>query len=102
MDRLGAFFAEKTPRRALALSLFVGLLFVFRALLVLVVFFVAFERGLGVSSDLIARRFKWKKQRVLLALLAVLGVMATVLGVWGASNVRPWLVEARTTWPTRL
>lgn len=102
MDRVGAFFAERTPRRLLALSTFIGLLYLFRSLLVLVVFFVAFERGLGVSSELIARRFKWQKKRVLLGLLAVLALIAAGLGAWGASNVRSWVVEARTTWPARL
>ncbi len=102
MDRIGSFFEEKTPRRALALICFVGMLVMFRSLLMLVVFFVTFERGLGLSSELIARRFKWKKKRVLLGLLAVLAVILGALGAWGASNVRPWLVQARSTWPTRL
>ncbi len=102
MDRVGAFFAENTPRRALALLMFVGLLVMFRSLLMLVVFFVTFERGLGLSSELISRRLKWKKQRVLLGLLGVLAVILGALGVWGASNVRPWVTEARTTWPLRL
>jgi predicted PurR-regulated permease PerM len=102
MDRVGAFFEEKTPRRALALIVFVGLLVTFRSLLMLVVFFVTFERGLGLSSELIARKFKWKEKRVLLGLLALFATIAGVLGAWGASNVRPWLIEARTTWPARL
>ncbi|MBS1148612.1 MAG: hypothetical protein H6Q89_310 [Myxococcaceae bacterium] len=102
MDRVGAFFAEKTPRRALALICFVGLLVMFRSLLLLVVFFVAFERGLGLSSERIARRFKWQKKRVLLGLLALLALIAGGLGVWGASNVRPWVLEARNVWPAKL
>lgn len=102
MDRIGAFFEEKTPRRALCLLAFVGLLVLFRSLLMLVVFFVTFERGLGLSSGLIAHRFKWPKKRVLLGLIALLAVVLGGLAAWGAAHVRPWLVEARTTWPTRL
>lgn len=102
MDRIGTFFAETTARRGLALILFIGLLVMFRSLLLLVVFFVTFERGLGLSSELIARRFKWKKKRVLLALLGLLTVVLGALVAWGASNVRPLLIEARTIWPTRL
>lgn len=102
MDRVGSFFAEKTPRRALALCTFLGLLFVFRSLLVLVVFFVAFERGLGVSSGFLARRFKLPKKKVLLGLLAVLGLVFGGLAAWGATHVRAWVIEARTTWPGRL
>ena len=102
MDRVGAFFREKTPRRALALCSFVALLVLFRSLLILIVFFVAFERGLGVSSEAIARRFKWSSERALLLVLPVLFVVAGLLGLWGASSVRGSIIEARTTWPQRL
>ena len=95
MDRIGAFFEEKTPRRALALAIFVGLLVMFRSLLMLVVFFVTFERGLGLSSEVIARRFKWKKKRVLIGLLDLFGVVLGGLepGVLGRFARRPL-----TTW----
>lgn len=102
MDRVGVFFREKTPRRALALASFIGLVVLFRSLLVLMVFFVAFERGLGVSSEAIARRFKWKPKRVLLGLLSALIVAIVGLAAWGATNFTGWLKEARTTWPQRL
>ena len=102
MDRVGAFFQERTPRRALALAGFVGLLVLFRSMLVLMVFFVAFERGLGVSSEAIAQRFQWKPKRVLLGLLGGVLLIVGGLGAWGATHVSGWLAEARTTWPQRL
>jgi predicted PurR-regulated permease PerM len=102
MDRIGAFFREKTPRRALSLACFIGLLVLFRSLLVLVVFFVAFERGLGVTSEAVAQRFKWPKKRALLLLMAVLVAALGAAGAWGASHVTTWVKEARVTWPQRL
>ena len=41
-DRLGAFFHERTPRRAIALGVFLGMIVLFRHLLILLVFFVVF------------------------------------------------------------
>jgi predicted PurR-regulated permease PerM len=102
MDRVGAFFQEKTPRRALAVAAFVGLLVMFRSLMVLMVFFVAFERGLGVSSELIAARFKWQPKRVLLGLLAGTALVVAGLAAWGATHVSSWITDARVTWPQRL
>ncbi len=102
MDRVGAFLAEKTPRRALALALFVGLLVLFRSLLVLMVFFVAFERGLGVSSEVLAKRFGWPAKRALLGLLAVFALAIGGLGAWGATQVTGWIADARVSWPQRI
>ena len=56
MDRVAAFMSEKTPRRFVAIATFVALLYLFRSLAILLVFFVAFERTLGWCSQTLATR----------------------------------------------
>src|SRR4051812_25577689 len=68
-----------TVRRLFRLALFVGLILLFRKLLVLLVFFVAFERSLGRLARLVAERTRIPRKAALalvsLGLLAVLGVV---------------------------
>jgi predicted PurR-regulated permease PerM len=79
MDRVGAFLRERTPRRAIALASFLGLLVVFRKLLLLVVFFVAFERLIGWLAELLSKRARMR-EKVAIGIVAV-----TVLGVTGGA-----------------
>lgn len=102
MDRVGAFLAEKTPRRALALATFVGLIVLFRGLLVLLVFFCAFESGLGAASTMLATRTGWPRPRALLVVLGALAVLLAGLAVWGASSLTAFVHAARAEWPHRL
>ena len=76
-DRVGAFLAERTPRRALTLLAFLLLLVLFRQLLPLLVFFVAFERGLGAAADFLVERTRMPRKA------GVLGVVAVVLALVG-------------------
>ncbi len=102
VDRVGAFFAEKTPRRVLALALFLSLVLLFRGLLVLMVFFVAFESLLNWSSDVISARLKWPKKR---SLFVVLGLLAIVFGLftwWSYGKVGRLVRDARVEWPQKL
>ena len=90
-DRVSEFFSEKTPKRALALLVFLLLILLFRKLFVLLAFFVAFERMLFWSAGLMARRFKMGRAA---ALGLVLTATAIVLGLtaWlsaGAVEISP-------------
>jgi predicted PurR-regulated permease PerM len=65
-----------------ALTLFVALLVLFRQLLVLLVFFVSFERLLGAPAEWLSKNSRLSRRSavglVALALLAILGAAATV------------------------
>jgi predicted PurR-regulated permease PerM len=101
-DRIAEFFEEKTARRVLLLALFLGLLFTFRHLLVLLAFFVVFERALALSAGAVGHRFKWGKAP---SLLAVLGTVAAVVGLtlWlTAGRIAHAVMEARDTLPARI
>ncbi len=102
MDHVGAFFKERTVKRAVAVGVFVALLVVFRALLPLLVFFVAFERGLGAASALLARRTGLSRKvsllTVVLGSLAAVGVAVT-LGVGRAARN---VVVMRDTFPAKM
>lgn len=101
-DRISAFFEEKTARRGLALALFLALLFAFRHLALLLVFFVTFERGLFFSAGLISRKTGWRRLPsfllVLLLLLAALGLT----GWLSAGRVARLVVELRNELPGRM
>lgn len=101
-DRLADFFREKTPKRALALIVFLALLLVFRKLLVLLAFFVAFERMLFWSAGLVSRRFRLSRV-VSLGLVLALAILGTGLGGWlSAGRVAQLVKETRQTLPERI
>src|SRR5262245_59228428 len=85
MDRVGSFFRERTVRRAISLALFVTLLILFRKLLLLLVFFVAFERLLGAPAELLAARVPKLSRRAWLGILAL--TLLALLGVGAAIGV---------------
>ncbi len=78
VDRIGAFFEERTPRRVLAIATFLALVVAFRHLLPLMVFFVAFERSLGAASRFVATRSGIRRKA---ALLSVVGVCVATIGI---------------------
>lgn len=101
-DRVADFFREKTPKRALALIAFLALLLVFRKLLVLLAFFVAFERLLFWSAGLLSRRFSLSRV-VSLGLVLVLVSAGAGLGGWlSAGRVAQLVKETRQTLPERI
>lgn len=81
MDWIAQAVSQKTPRRLLALALFLSTLYVFRSLAILLVFFVAFERALGWSAQALAGRIGVARKK---CVLIVLGVFFAILGafVW--------------------
>jgi predicted PurR-regulated permease PerM len=102
MDRLGAFLREPTPRRFICIGLFVGLLWVFRHLLVLLVFFVAFERVFAVASDFLATHGRVGRKPVLLALvLALLGGVGAAIALLVGHGIH-FVLRMRETLPQRI
>jgi predicted PurR-regulated permease PerM len=101
-DRIAEFFREETPRRALGLLLFFGLLATFRSLLLLVVFFVAFRKLLGLGADLLHQRLK-VQHKVAVALVTVLILAIVGLGLaLGVGRLIEAAQLARTEIPERL
>jgi predicted PurR-regulated permease PerM len=101
-DRLAEFFREKTARRVVALLAFLALILVFRRLLVLLAFFVAFERLLFFSAGALSRRFRLGRGASLGIVLT--GVSAVVgLSAWlSAGRLAAVVKETRETLPTRI
>jgi predicted PurR-regulated permease PerM len=102
MDRVASFFSERTPRRVLALGVFLALLWLFRSMALLLVFFVVFERGFGFLAAIVASRTKWPKKRALLALVAAF-VSALGALVWlGVGKSVKAFGAMQTTFPQRV
>ena len=102
MDRVAAFLSEKTPRRLIAIAAFVGLLYLFRHLALLLVFFVAFERALGFGSRLLAKHTGLgHKKSLLLLVLAI--VVALGGGAWlGIGKTIRTVASMHESFPDRL
>lgn len=77
---LGAHLTDRNIRRVFVLALFVGLLALFRHLLLLLVFFVVFERVIGLAADYLHAATKLKfKWCVLIVVVLFAGVLGTVV-----------------------
>jgi predicted PurR-regulated permease PerM len=102
MDRVAAFLSEKTPRRFVALAAFVALLYLFRHLALLLVFFVTFERLLGWGARTIAARTGMGRKKAVLLLVVVI---ASVLGAgtWlGVGKTIRTVAAVQDSFPDRL
>jgi len=102
MDRVAAFLSEKTPRRFVAIASFVGLLYLFRHLALLLVFFVTFERLLGWGARSIAARSGLSRKKSLLVL--VLGIVVALgIGAWlGIGKTIRTVAAVQDSFPDRL
>ncbi len=101
-DRVADFFREKTPKRGLALVLFIALLLIFRKLLLLLAFFVTFERALAYSAGWLCRRFRLSRVVSVVIVVAVT-VLAAGLVTWlSAGRVKTLVVETREQLPKRV
>jgi predicted PurR-regulated permease PerM len=101
-DRVAAFLSERTVKQLTALAAFAALLVVFRQLLPLLVFFVAFERALGAASLFVSRKTGMARRASVgvlsLAILAAVGVLAS-LGVGRAARS---IGHMRDTFPDKI
>jgi predicted PurR-regulated permease PerM len=86
----------------LALALFVGLVVLFRHLIVLLVFFVAFERPLAAAADRVAARLGLSRRAAVgLVALVVLALLGGALAVGVGRAVRQY-VAVRGSLPDRV
>ncbi len=89
------FFTDRNIRRVLVLGLFLGLLYGFRHLAVLLVFFVLFERSLGTGARLLRDRLRVPLMLgVVLQILLVLGAVAVLVYV-GWTRIIPAVPQIR-------
>jgi predicted PurR-regulated permease PerM len=102
MDRVAAFLAEKTPRRFMAIAAFLAVLYLFRHLALLLVFFVTFERMLGWGSENLARHTGLGRKKSVLVLM--LGFVALLgAGLWaGIGKTIRTVAAVQDTFPDRL
>jgi predicted PurR-regulated permease PerM len=90
---LKAYLTDRNVRRVLTLLLFLGALWFFRHLMMLLVFFVIFERTIGLLAGLLSKatsiKFKWCVLMVLVLSLAMVSG-----GVWaGIATIRAKIPE---------
>lgn len=100
MDRVAAFMAERTPRRALALGAFLALLYAFRHLALLLVFFVTFERALTAASTALAARTRPTRKAWVLILTALLVAALAALAWLGVGKAIRAVTEVQGALPT--
>jgi predicted PurR-regulated permease PerM len=102
MDRVAAFLSEKTPRRFVAIASFVGVLYLFRHLALLLVFFVTFERLLGWGSRTLHAKTGMGRKKALLALVAVIAMLLGA-GAWlGIGKTIRTVSDVQESFPDRL
>lgn len=102
VDRVADFFAQRTPRRLLTLSLFFGLLYVFRHLAILLLFFVTFERALGFCARELSKRTGIPRKKCLLITLAVILVIVAALAWFGIAKTVRTFTAMQSTLPDEL
>jgi predicted PurR-regulated permease PerM len=102
VDRVADFFAQRTPRRLLTLALFFGVLYVFRHLAILLLFFCTFERGLGFCAREMARRTGLTRKKCLLITLAVALALVTALAWFGIGKTVRTFTAMQATFPDKL
>jgi predicted PurR-regulated permease PerM len=79
MDIIGGLVPKRTVHRLFAVLAFAGLLYLFRHLLVLLVFFVAFERLIGIPAQYIAAHTRVPFKA------AVVGMTLALIGAFGGA-----------------
>jgi predicted PurR-regulated permease PerM len=102
MDRVADFFAQRTPRRFVALLAFGSIVYLFRHLAILLVFFVTFERALGWSARTVSARFGIPRKK---CVLIVLGIALALFGLllWlGIGKTVRTFTAMQETFPERL
>jgi predicted PurR-regulated permease PerM len=99
---LPAWTRNKGLRRLLLVALFVAIIAGLRHLLVMLVFFVAFERIIGWPAEQLSRRTKLKRHWSILAVLGALTALLAGASAFGVgSALRAWF-SLRTNLPDRI
>jgi predicted PurR-regulated permease PerM len=88
-------FTDRNVRRIFVLALFLGLLFLFRHLAVLLVFFVLFERALGTGARWLNARFQVPVAAAVLGQVVLAVVAVAVLSFFGYTRVVPEVPQLR-------
>jgi predicted PurR-regulated permease PerM len=102
MESLRSLLRPLNPRRAILLVVFAGLMLLLRSLLVLLVFFVAFERSLGYLARALARRLQIRQGLALFAVLAVLFTLMALGVSMGTGSATSAFLGARKELPDRI
>ena len=102
MDRVADFFSQRTPRRVVALAVFFAVLFLFRHLAILLVFFVAFERSLAASSAFLARHLKASRKKCVFLVLGAVGVLDVAVGWFGVGKTVRTFTALQENYPEHL
>ncbi len=102
MDRVADFFSQRTPRRLLALCAFGTVIYLFRHLAILLVFFVTFERALGWSARTLSARTGLSRKKCVLIVLAVIAAVLGVLAWLGIGKTVRTFTAMQETFPERL
>ena len=101
-DPIVRFLRIKSVRRVAALAVFVGLLVLFRHLIPLLVFFLAFSRGLGAASSFLAARTGVPRKAALLGVVATLvGALASAAAFGVGRGIRA-VITLRQTLPEKI
>lgn len=88
-------FNDRNVRRIFVLGLFLGLLFLFRHLAVLLVFFVLFERALGVGAKWLNARFQVPIAAAVIGQIVLSLALIALLGFLGYTRVVPAVPQLR-------
>ncbi len=102
MDRVADFFSQRTPRRLVALAVFFAVLFLFRHLAILLLFFVTFERALGASSTFLAKHLKASRKKCIFLVLGTFGVIAVAIGWMGVGKTIRTFTALQEDFPEHL
>lgn len=89
-------FTDRNVRRIFVLALFLGLLFVFRHLAVLLVFFVLFERALGAGAKWLNARFQVPIAVAVLGQVVLATCAVALLSFLGYTRVVPAVPQLRS------
>lgn len=102
MDRVADFLAEKTPRRFTAIAFFLALLYLFRHLALLLVFFVSFERLLGWIARRVETRTGMGRKKCLVAIVVAIAGLFGIAAWLGVGTTIRSLSVVQETFPERL
>ncbi len=89
-------FTDRNVRRVFVLGLFLTILYLFRHLAILLVFFVLFERALGTGARWLNDRFRVPIAAAVIGQIVLALGLLTLLGVMGYTRVVPAVPQLRS------